>query len=509
MAERTRILLVEDERIIARGIQRCVERLGYELSASVGSGEEALVQARQQPPDLVLLDINLGSGLDGIDTALRMREFLDVPIVFLTAHSDTFTLDRAKQAQPSGFVLKPYDDDDLRTAIEIGIHRYKAEREVRISERWLGSTLDSIGDGVIATGPDGKVRLLNGAAEAITGWSVGEAFGLEIEEVLSLTDETSGKILKNPIREALIKDQTVYLKGSTLLRTKSGELRYIEDSAAPIHGETGISGAIMVFRDVSERHALESKLELKRAQLERTNLELEELNRRKNFILGMVAHDLRNPLSVVQGYALFLQQRLAASGDQAALKFLKNIQVSAEFTLQLVEDLLDVAALESGQLNLQLEPIDLVDFVDRIVSTNAPLFESKGISICHSCHSQSEPCHRAVDRRKLEQVLMNLLTNALKYSPPETVVSVTTSRQGNEFVISIEDQGQGIAAEEIGNLFQVFGTTSNRTTGGERSTGLGLAIAYKIVQGHGGRIEVESQPGIGSVFRVVFPVQIS
>ncbi|MBS2035612.1 response regulator [bacterium] len=504
-----RILLVEDERLIAKGIERCIQRLGYSVAGSVGSGEQALAVAQELSPSLILLDINLGKGMDGIQTALELRKFLDVPIVFLTAHSDDSTLERAKQAQPSGFVLKPYDDKDLRTAIEIGLFRYQAEREVLLSQRWLGSTLASIGDGVLATDLAGRVCLLNTVAEQITGWSQAEAMGRPVSEVLPLSLSETGEEVENPILGCLNSGQTVHLPLHVSLRRRDGESVPIEDSASPIRDQNGVAcGAIMVFRDVSDRRELERNLQQERLSLRQANQQLEQLNQHKDFLLGMVAHDLRNPLSVILGYSHFVQKRLAEVADQKVLRFLSHIQTSAQAMLDLVEELLDVTALESGKLTLHLVPANLAEVTERVVEANQELFENKNIGL-KLVQESPTPLVVSVDLAKLEQVLINLLTNAVKYSEPGTTVTVRLQRAEREARLWVEDQGQGIEAEELPTLFKPFGRTSNRPTAGEKSTGLGLAIAQKIIQGHSGRLEVESVRGQGSQFCITLPLLAS
>ncbi|MFN8608053.1 MAG: response regulator [Vulcanimicrobiota bacterium] len=503
----TRILIVEDERVIAKGIERCLERLGYSLTGSVGSGEQAIARAQEDPPDLILLDINLGKGMDGVDTALKLREFLDVPIVFLTAHSDEATLERAKLAQPSGFVLKPYDDKDLRTAIEIGRFRYQAEREVLISQRWLGSTLASIGDGVIATDIEQQVCLMNTVAEQITGWTMEQALGRPIAEILPLYRDQSGEPVENPVCQCLREAAIAHLPLGVNFLHRNGSLIPIEDSASPIRGQDGqICGAILVFRDVSLRRKLELELAEERARLQQVNQQLEQLNQHKDFLLGMVAHDLRNPLSVILGYSHFVQKRLAEVADAKVLRFLSHIQTSAHSMLGLVEELLDVTALESGKLTLNPVPVDLAELTQKVIEANRELFDNKKIQLrLHKTPDGSRLLVK-VDLLKLEQVLINLLTNALKYSDPLTEVNVRLERRGQEARVVVADQGQGISAEELPNLFRLFGRTSNRPTAGEKSTGLGLAIAQKIIQGHQGWLEVDSAPGRGSQFIIVLPL---
>ena len=174
------ILIVEDERIIAKGIEKRLKGLGYAVAGSALTGEEGVQKATDLRPDLVLMDIHLGSGMDGIEAAGVIRKQLNLPVVYLTAHSDDAILQRAKLTEPFGYVLKPYEDKDLQTAIEIGLYKHKMERRLQENERWLAATLGSIGDGVIATDEQGRVRFMNSLAEQLTGWAQADAIGRDV-----------------------------------------------------------------------------------------------------------------------------------------------------------------------------------------------------------------------------------------------------------------------------------------------------------------------------------------
>ncbi len=172
--------------------------------------------------------------------------------------------------------------------------------------------------------------------------------------------------------------------------------------------------------------------------------------------------------------------------------------------LQMVEDLLDVSAIESGRLVLSPKPTDLVALIDRNVALNTILAEGKQIRLSFQ-HDQSPPSV-LLDPVKTEQVLNNLISNAVKFSHPGSQVAIGLDQQEDQVVISVRDEGQGIPADELDRLFKWFGRTSVRGTEGERSTGLGLAIARRIVEGHQGRMWVESQVGEGSTFYVALPI---
>jgi len=239
-------------------------------------------------------------------------------------------------------------------------------------------------------------------------------------------------------------------------------------------------------------------------ELTKKNIELEKLNDEKNRFLGIAAHDLRNPLNAVQMYSEFLSDEASEVLTPEQLEFVSIIHSSSQFMLRLVNDLLNVAKIESGKLELELATTDLVAMVERNVTLNRAIASKKQINLIFQ-HDNDIPLVQ-IDVAKIEQVLNNLIVNAIKFSNPGRVVNVRVARSGKETVISVNDQGQGIPANEIEKLFKPFQRTSVRSTRGEESTGLGLAIVRKIVMGHQGRVWVESEVGKGSTFYVALPL---
>jgi signal transduction histidine kinase len=251
-----------------------------------------------------------------------------------------------------------------------------------------------------------------------------------------------------------------------------------------------------------------SRLNNEMANLQREvakkNAELERLNALKDQFLGMAAHDLRTPLSIIMGYSDFLLDDLSDLLDPEHERFLSIIRSSSEFMLHLVDDLLDVVTIESGKLELDRQPTDLAALVERNVALNRLLAAKKQIEL--HLHCDAELPLLMIDGPKFEQVLNNLLSNAIKYSYPGSAVGILVSRQADHVLVSVADHGQGIPQDELDKLFRWFGRTRVKGTVGEQSTGLGLAIAHRIVLEHGGRIWVESQAGHGSTFRVSLPL---
>jgi two-component system, OmpR family, sensor kinase len=240
-------------------------------------------------------------------------------------------------------------------------------------------------------------------------------------------------------------------------------------------------------------------------ELSKKNRELDELNKLKNQFLGIAAHDLRNPLGVIMNFSDFLLEDLEKelSGDQ--LTMLNAIQTSSEFMLHLLEDLLDITAIESGKLNLDIQKVDLLDLIQKNVHLNANIAAKKNISIQVEVTEHIPTVN--IDTNKIEQVLNNLISNAIKFSLSNTTIKIKISQFENEVNVSVIDQGPGIPAHEIDKLFKPFQKTSVKATGGEKSTGLGLSIVRNIVQGHGGEVSVQSEIGVGSTFCFSLPIE--
>jgi signal transduction histidine kinase len=250
--------------------------------------------------------------------------------------------------------------------------------------------------------------------------------------------------------------------------------------------------------------ALNSELADAHRELARRNAQLDAAVREKNQLLGMAAHDLRNPLGVIVGVAELLSEELGDSLSEENRELLSGLTRSAEYMLALINDLLDYSKVEAGRLELQLAPVDLATLLRENVAFNSILAGKKGINLRLQIEGAPPPLLN-LDSRRVQQVINNLVSNALKFSHIGTTVTVTMRASPAEVTIEVADQGQGIASDELDKLFKPFTSTRTRSTAGEKSTGLGLAIAHRIVQAHGGRIRVESEPGRGTTFFVTLP----
>ena len=184
-----RILVVDDERIVAEDISECLQSMGCEVVAMAISGLQAVEMARTHRPDLIMMDITLQGEMDGIEAATRIRAELGISCVFLTAYSDPAFLNRAKQVQPAGYVVKPFDESGIRAAVEIGLYKVATERALSESQGWFQTTLMSIGDGVIATDDRGCVKFINAAAEEILGLTNQQVVSHPLQTIFPVYDE--------------------------------------------------------------------------------------------------------------------------------------------------------------------------------------------------------------------------------------------------------------------------------------------------------------------------------
>lgn len=232
--------------------------------------------------------------------------------------------------------------------------------------------------------------------------------------------------------------------------------------------------------------------------------QLSNANAAKNRFLGMAAHDLRNPLAGIRGLAEFMIEGAVGEISAEQLDLLKNIHAASQSMLELVNELLDISTIESGELKLNLRELDLGDVIAKSVYLANIEAGKKGTRI-----DFTPPEHRRsmrLDPEKMKQVVDNLLSNAIKYSPPGSVIHVDCICAAENAGFSVKDQGPGIPEDERDRLFKDFSRLSVKPTGGEKSTGLGLAICRKIVEAHDATITATNLPGGGCEFRVTFPL---
>jgi PAS domain S-box-containing protein len=619
-----RLIIVEDEAVVALDLQGQLEEMGHQVCGIAQSGEQALAIARENHPDLALMDIRIRGAMDGVQVAEQMGRELHVPVIYLTAHSDADTVQRAARTAPYGYLTKPFQPQELRAGIEVALYKARMEQRLRESERWFASTLRCVQDGVIVTEANGIVRFLNPTAERLTGWAGASAVGQPVTRLLRYEDdEAASTAAERAIREGHV----VGVHHARRLRTHDGRIERVDESAAPVNDERGrLLGAVVVLRDASERLLEEERLRASEdrfrsafdhaplgmavvslqgvilqanaalgrllgdethrfagcalsalthpddlaheqsrlhelvavdavAQFEKRHLRLQDKEpvwtmvsvsvlrdaaqqpmcylyqihdltaqrkaaeqlaelaaermkvqeaemaaRARNEFFARVSHELRTPLNAVVGFAELLKMKGVA--DSLTTQYANHILRAAQHLVALVDDVLEVQRAVMEQTSLELKSIDVADCLSMVQHMLSPLAAKYEVT---SLISVPPGLRVRADERRLRQVLLNIGSNAIKYNRPGgTVHWRAEALPGAVVRMQVQDTGAGIGKDALPQLFLPF-----ERLGKERTpipgTGLGLVIARTLTEAMGGRLELDSEVGVGTTVRLDLP----
>ncbi|WP_051464176.1 PAS domain-containing sensor histidine kinase [Aminiphilus circumscriptus] len=397
----------------------------------------------------------------------------------------------------------------------------KRTKELRIfvealkqADREWKATFDSVEDAMWVLDCEGRIAHANQATTRIFGKAPEDVTGRTCWEVAHETDEA---ISECPLKDAAAKRQS----RSATVHTVDG--RWLQVSVHPVFDEEGTTkGYMHVVSDVTEKRRTEEELDHYRRGLEdlvrRRTEELEAANadllqaklaaesadHLKSAFLATMSHELRTPLNSIIGFTGILLQGLAGPLNEEQAKQLRMVQGSARHLLALINDVLDISKIEAGRIELAEEPFDLRAAVERVVQSVAPAAKEKGLQLV--CEIGEGVGQIVGDRRRVEQVLMNLLGNAVKFTARGSV-TVTCTREDSSAIMSVKDTGIGISAENLQKLFRPFQQVDSGKTREYDGTGLGLHISKRLGELMGGSISVESTPGSGSTFTFRMPIR--
>jgi two-component system cell cycle sensor histidine kinase/response regulator CckA len=486
---KSRLLVVDDELLIASLVRKRLEAMGYSVIDTVPSGEEAIVRARETQPDLVLMDIGLKGKMDGVEAVEKIRAMMDIPVIYLTAYTDPETLSRAKVTEPFGYIIKPFQDHTLKSTIEMALYRHRMEKKLKMSEQWLATTLSSIGDAVITTDAAGMVTFMNPAAELLTGWRREEAHGLPLAEVSQITGHEEGLHIEDVVADVIASNSDTFLPGHVSLVTRKGGSVPVEARATPISGHDGTgAGLVLVFRDISGKRKMEEAL----------------LNARKlesiGDLAGGIAHDFNNLLTAILGNISL--SRMYVSEDDKVFRRMVEAEKACLRARDLTRQLLTFAR---GGAPVK-KNINITDIIKE--SVDSALSASR--TVCRY-DIPGDMWLVTADAGQIKDALGNLILNADQAMPDGGVIEVSCgnlhpgvegplSLQDRPHVrISIRDHGTGVPREYLSRIFDPYFTTK------EGGKGLGLTTAYSIIRNHSGHITVDSAPDGGAVFSIYLP----
>ncbi len=379
-------------------------------------------------------------------------------------------------------------------------------KPVSEAERRLGELLESAPDAILELDSEGRIVLLNRMAEQLFGYTRGELLG-----------QTVDALVPEALREAHTRHREQYLSqpvtrpmGSGLkleARRKDGSHFPVEISLSPVKSSTG-SRVTAIIRDVTERRQMEDQLRVVQEkyihQLELRNREVEHANQLKTEFLSNMSHELRSPLHTFIGFSELLAEETEGPLNEKQKRFISHIHKDSLHLLDLINDLLDLSKIEAGRFELRHEAFDIVPVVEDALSSVRSRATAKSVEIQAEI---SASVAVVADRLRFKQILYNLLSNAVKFTPDGGKVRVEAAPRDRFAEISVSDTGIGILEDEHQAVFDKFYQVRSATKGG--GTGLGLAITKRLVEQHGGRIWLKSEPGNGSCFTFTIPLEQS
>ncbi len=447
--------------------------------------------------------------LHGFETIRIRKDGVRVPVSIWTA----------PVANLGGRLSLLADLTDVREAERLHADLIEKERvthQLAVAGQRFSLLLEAAPDAILEVDAQGRIVLANPEAQRLFQRSPEELAGLPVEALLP--ERFRGGHLAHrehygvhPVRRPMGVGLDLYAV------RKDGTELAVDINLSPLPGGPEDGHVMCVLRDVSQRRSSEEKIRVLNQSLERRsselaaanqelsvrNQEVERANRLKSEFLASMSHELRTPLNTILGFSELLSEESAGALNEKQKRFLKHIQRDASHLLELINDVLDLSKIEAGRLELRLEKFPMAVAVAEVLTSIRPLAATKGISLDSDLDTQLV---LQADRLRFKEILYNLLSNAIKFTPSGGRVWIESSLVDESVCMLVGDTGIGIAPEDQQPIFESFRQASATTKGVREGTGLGLAITKRLVEHHGGRIWVESEPGKGSRFFFTLPL---
>jgi two-component system, OmpR family, phosphate regulon sensor histidine kinase PhoR len=482
-----KVLVVDDEKIIRDGCSRLLSLEGYRVLTAI-NGREALDLLAAEPLDLILCDLVMPV-MGGFEVLEEVKtSYPDLPLIVITGHGTVANAVEAMKKGAYDFITKPFRADHMVLIVNRALEKYSLQRRTRelqeaqaqnlydlaMEKSRIRTIINCMGDGVMVTNRDLEIVLHNPAFMRLLELSTSLVEPAALSDYFPDEDVVDGlkKILEANVKES----------GLISRELRKGN-KYIRALSAPVPGVDGqVLGTVTVFQDIT------------------TFRQLDEM---KSSFVQMVSHELRSPLASIKQLLTVVLDGLAGTLADKQRDLLSRSQLKIQGLLDLINDLLDVAKIESGYAFQQQVPLRLEEVLEQTIALMTPRAESQNVSLRLDL-PPGLPLIQA-DHRSMEELFTNLVSNAIHYSPDGGEVVVSVVSHGDYLVVLVSDTGIGIDAEEIPKIFDKFYRVKHPKTRQVIGTGLGLAIVKGVVESHRGSIEVESEPGRGTTFRVLLP----
>jgi two-component system, cell cycle sensor histidine kinase and response regulator CckA len=494
----TRIMVVEDEPITAADLEQTLVALGYEVTAWVDNGEEAVTRAEKLEPDLVLMDIRLRGALNGIEAARQLRKQNDVPIVFLTAFADRETVESACETQPYGYLVKPFTDRSVATAVQVALARVHAERAQRERERWVSTALHSAGEALIAVDESAAIRFINAHAEAFLHVRADDVLGKDARTIVRFADGELGDSA-HPLDVALREDRVTSSLARALLPANGGARLLVSYSAAPVLASKGTTaGAVLVFREASPAAG---------APYPEPLVAL-------NGVSMQLAHEINNPLT----YNLGALQLAISELDQLRAVSSLDSAMSATAATQREEQLLHITGLlrnaQEGATRIagvvrelrsfslserELTPLSPLELLELAVGLSG-IEADAHVRLVQ--RTEAAPIVKG-NKWQLARVLAYAVRNALDPFDPRSARLITL-----ELDVGTDVRGWAeIRVTASGQRSSASSARAEATPAASLDappTSVSTAMAEQVIAAHGGELSVSDRPD-GRTFEFHFP----
>ncbi|MEI6180676.1 MAG: response regulator [Chloroflexales bacterium] len=509
------VLLIEDNPADVFALEAALKHVGavrFHVSAveQLSAGLQCL---SERPFDIVLLDLSLPDS-DGLATFTRLHaQTPNVPVVVLSGMQDEELAAEAVHAGAQDYLVKGMVGRELLVqAIRYAIERHRLQARLLASERHYRALIEHSADGIATLTADGRFLYASPATHRMLGYDPEELMGQSAFTLLHPDDLAAGTNMYRQLRQQPQQPLTSELR----YQRKDGTWCWLEATGTNLLEAPGIGVIVLNYRDVTARReveaalrqlneTLEQRITERTADLQQANAELARAARLKDEFLANMSHELRTPLNAILGNAELLREQIYGPLVPKQIDALRNIDTSGHHLLRLINEILDIARIEAGKLQLQIEPITVASVCQMSCLMVAESALLKQIGLSTALDHQVTTIH--ADQQRLTQILINLLANAVKFTPAGGAIGleVTGNPGAQSVTFTVWDTGIGIAATDLPRLFQPFTQLDsglNRQYGG---TGLGLALVQRLVRAHQGSVTVTSTVGQGSRFSVTLP----
>jgi PAS domain S-box-containing protein len=454
------VLVVEDESLIALQLRELLEKNGYRVTGATAYGEDAVAIAGKESPDLIFMDIGLMGTIDGIEAARQIHEKADIPIIYLTSHSDNAHLDRAKETTPYSYLVKPFSDRELLVSAGMALHRHAIDRQLRESMERYRAIVDNAAESILLVSlPATRIVEANPAFTRLTGYDPGELTGREIGDLITIPAGGTGTItdrLRSPDGWS----------SEVGFRCRDGTMRDAELTSRVIHSNGAAAFSCIIAHDITDR--------------KRADRALREAHRKLNLLSGITRHDILNQLALLYGFLELSRPEVAGTPLE---KYVEKEIMAAEAIRRMISFTKDYEEIGQQQPGWH-RPDGIIRQLARTASPPGMVIDSR----LGELELYADPL--------LERVFHNLLDNAVRHGDHVKKITVSAIPAGTGLVIRWEDDGAGVPEWEKAQIFE---------RGFGKNTGLGLFLVREILGLTGITIRETGTYGTGARFEMTVP----